>query len=143
MFPREVINRFPLLPPEEETRLNDMPPRENSVECIFAHYRWTEMLKDYRTGSPARTTGSLVRFHAAHKLTLMAHCPNRYAEMGRLVAGGGKRNWDKLMAGHGAMHMEGLKVMGNRAITCNPRDSDVTHVDSGATMVCMTRTGCW
>ena len=30
MFPREVINRFPLLPLEEEGRLNDSPLRENS-----------------------------------------------------------------------------------------------------------------
>ena len=32
MFPREVMNRFPLLPLEEEGRLNDMPLRENFIE---------------------------------------------------------------------------------------------------------------
>ena len=32
MFPREVMNRFPLLPLEEEGRLNDMPLRENLIE---------------------------------------------------------------------------------------------------------------
>ena len=36
MFPREVVNRFPLLPLEEEGRLNDMPLRENFVERGFA-----------------------------------------------------------------------------------------------------------
>jgi hypothetical protein len=35
MFPREVMNRFPLLPLEEEGRLNDMPLRENFVERVF------------------------------------------------------------------------------------------------------------
>jgi hypothetical protein len=44
MFPREVMNRFPLLPLEEEGRLNDMPLRENFIERVFAYYRWTEML---------------------------------------------------------------------------------------------------
>ena len=43
LFPREVMNRFPLLP-LEEGRLNDMPLRENFIERVFAYYRWTEML---------------------------------------------------------------------------------------------------
>ena len=67
MFPREVINRFPLLPLEEEGRLNDMPLRENFIERVFAYYRWTRMLDE------EPTPGGLVKFHTAHKLTLMAH----------------------------------------------------------------------
>jgi len=31
MFPREVMNRLPLLPLEEEGRLNDMVLRENYI----------------------------------------------------------------------------------------------------------------
>jgi hypothetical protein len=69
MFPREVMKRFPVLPLEEKGRLNDMPLRENSIERVFAYYRWTEMLG--KEPSP----GGLVKFHTAHKLTLMAHSP--------------------------------------------------------------------
>jgi hypothetical protein len=36
MFPREVMNRFPLLLLEEEGRLNDMPLRENFIERVFS-----------------------------------------------------------------------------------------------------------
>jgi uncharacterized protein YbgA (DUF1722 family)/uncharacterized protein YbbK (DUF523 family) len=113
MFPRAVMNRFPLLPLEEEGRLNDMPLRENFLERVFAYYRWTEML-DERTGSPRRTASPLVRFHTAHKLTLMAHSPKHYTEMGRLVADAGKRDWDELTAEYGTLLMEGLSVMGTR-----------------------------
>jgi hypothetical protein len=35
MFPCEVIKRFPLLPLEEEGRLNHMPLRENFIERVF------------------------------------------------------------------------------------------------------------
>ena len=66
MFPREVMKRFPLLPLEEEGRLNDMPLRENFIERVFAYYRWAEML------DKEPTPGGLVKFHTAHKLTLMA-----------------------------------------------------------------------
>jgi hypothetical protein len=35
MFPRAVMNRFPLLPLEEEGWLNDLPLRENHIERVF------------------------------------------------------------------------------------------------------------
>ncbi|MBN1580607.1 MAG: DUF1722 domain-containing protein [Anaerolineae bacterium] len=106
MFAREVARRFPLLPLEEEGRLNDMPLRENFIERVFAHYRLTEML----TREP--TPGGLVKFHTAHKMTLMAHSPKRYREMGRLVAEAGKRKWEELAAEYGVQFMAGLGVMG-------------------------------
>jgi uncharacterized protein YbgA (DUF1722 family) len=108
MFPREVMNRFPLLPLEEEGRLNDMPLRENFIERLFAYYRWTEML------DKEPTPGGLVKFHSAHKLTLMAHSPKHYTEMGRLVADAGNRDWDELKSEYGTLLMEGLAVMGTR-----------------------------
>ena len=108
IFPRELMNRFPLLPVEEEGRLNDMPLRENFIERVFAYYRWTRML------DKEPTPGGLVKFHTAHKLTLMAHSPKHYTEMGRLVADAGKRDWDELTAEYGAMLMDGLAVLGTR-----------------------------
>jgi len=90
MFPREMMQKFPLLPLEEEGRLNDMPLRENFIERVFAYYRWTELLDN------EPTPGGLVHFHTAHKLTLMAHSPVHYQEMGRLVAQAGSLPWDEL-----------------------------------------------
>ncbi|MFN2242926.1 MAG: hypothetical protein ACK2U2_11610 [Anaerolineae bacterium] len=83
MFPREVMNRFPLLPLEEEGRLNDLPLRENFFERVLpvgkhdrAYYRWTLMLDEEPTvppsGRPRRrreAPGGLVKFHTAHRLT--------------------------------------------------------------------------
>jgi uncharacterized protein YbgA (DUF1722 family)/uncharacterized protein YbbK (DUF523 family) len=106
MFPRAVMNRFPLLPLEEEGRLNDMPLRENFIERVFTYYRWTELLDN------EPTPGGLVCFHTAHKLTLMAHSPSHYQEMGRLVAQAGTLPWDELADTYGRQLMEGLAVLG-------------------------------
>ena len=106
IFPREVMKRFPLLPLEEEGRLNDMPLRENFIERIFAYYRWMRLLEE----DP--TPGGLVRFHTAHKLTLMAHSPSHYQEMGRLVAQAGSLPWEELVETYGRLLMEGLGVLG-------------------------------
>jgi uncharacterized protein YbgA (DUF1722 family)/uncharacterized protein YbbK (DUF523 family) len=106
MFPQAVMNRFPLLPLEEEGRLNDMPLRENFIERVFTYYRWTEILDN------EPTPGGLVRFHTAHKLTLMAHSPSHYQEMGRLVAQAGNLPWEELADTYGRQLMEGLTVLG-------------------------------
>jgi uncharacterized protein YbgA (DUF1722 family)/uncharacterized protein YbbK (DUF523 family) len=105
IFPREVMKRFPLLPLEEEGRLHDMHLRENFIDRVFAYYRWTNLLRE----NP--TPGGLVKFHTAHKLTLMAHNPSHYQEMGRLVAQAGSLPWDELTAQYGQLLMEGLGVM--------------------------------
>ena len=77
MLRRLLPYAFPLMPLEEEGRLNDMPLRENFIGRVFAYYRWTQMLDE----DP--TPGGLVKFHTAHKLTretcsvsrAMAHSP--------------------------------------------------------------------
>jgi uncharacterized protein YbgA (DUF1722 family)/uncharacterized protein YbbK (DUF523 family) len=108
MFPRALRARWPLLPVEEEGRLNDLPLRENFIERVFAYQRWAELLET------AATPGGLVRFHTAHKLTLMAHSPKHYQELGRLVAEAGSRPWDELIVSYGAKFMEGLALLGTR-----------------------------
>ena len=108
IFPRAVMRRFPLLPLEEEGRLNDLPLRENFIERVFAYYRWTEMLRN------EPTPGWLVRFHTANKLTLMAHSIKHYQELGRLVAQAGSLPWEELIAAYGPKLMEGLALLGTR-----------------------------
>jgi uncharacterized protein YbgA (DUF1722 family)/uncharacterized protein YbbK (DUF523 family) len=105
IFPAEVMKRFPLLPLEEEGRLHDMHLRENFIDRVFAYQRLTCMLED----NP--TPGGLVQFHTAHKLTLMAHSPSHYQEMGRLVAEAGSLAWEDLVDAYGHLLMAGLQVM--------------------------------
>lgn len=74
------------------------------------------MLEECRTGRPPTgrrpaTASRVVRFHAAHELTLMAHSPRHYTEMGRLMADAGKRDWDEFAAKFGARLMQSLAVM--------------------------------
>lgn len=80
LFAQAVVEHFPLLPVEEEGRLEDPALRENFLERVFAYRR----LQDFLMGKPG--VGELVAFHTRHKLQLMAHNPSLYREMGRLVA---------------------------------------------------------
>jgi uncharacterized protein YbgA (DUF1722 family)/uncharacterized protein YbbK (DUF523 family) len=80
LFAAELLDRMPLLPVEEEGRLNDAGLRENWIERIFAYRR----LRNLFSGRLSRRR--LVEFHTIHKLQLMAHSPRAYRELGRLVA---------------------------------------------------------
>ena len=86
LFAQALVARFPLLPIEEEGRLNDPRLRENFVERIFAYRRLRALF------ASRWSMGAVVRFHTAHKLTLMAHMPEAYRRLGRLVASGSSMN---------------------------------------------------
>ena len=62
-------------------------------------------------GEQEPTPGALVRFHTAHKLTLMAHNPSHYKEIVRLVAEAGTSPWEALAQTYGHSLMDGLQVM--------------------------------
>ena len=83
-FAAVLLARMPLLPVEEEGRLHDPALRESFVERIFAYARWKAAV------AAGMRRGDLVRFHAAHKLALMAHSPAAYRALGALVGGMGK-----------------------------------------------------
>ena len=80
LFAAGLLDRFPALPVEEEGRLSDPRLRENFVERVFAYWRLRHLF------GARWTLGGLVAFHTAHKLILMAHSPEAYRELGRLVA---------------------------------------------------------
>jgi len=80
IFARSLVERFPSLPVEEEGRLSDPRLRENFVERVFAYWRLRGLFRG------RWNLGTLVEFHTAHKLILMAHSPEAYRQLGRLVA---------------------------------------------------------
>lgn len=82
LFAEELIARLAPLPVEEEGRLSDPRLRENFVTRVFAYDRLRRFF------AQRWTQGGLVAFHTAHKLLLMAHSPQAYQGLGRLVARG-------------------------------------------------------
>jgi hypothetical protein len=133
------MKRFPLLPLEEEGRLNDMPLRENFVERVFGLRRkaplsaWQFargklhdcMDPDAWRGAHPRRPGPCPFGPGQASSTPPTSSPSwRTAPSttrswaawspGRLVADAGKRDWGELTAEYGAQLMEGLGVMGTR-----------------------------
>jgi uncharacterized protein YbgA (DUF1722 family)/uncharacterized protein YbbK (DUF523 family) len=113
IFARMVTEAFPLLPVEEDGRLNDARLRENFVERVFAHQRW----RGFVASNPRPR--DLVAFHTAQKMALLAHSPEHYRRLGRLVAEAGRRPLEDLLAAYGATFMQGLSVLAKRGRHAN------------------------
>lgn len=82
IFAGMFMKRFPLIPVEEDGRLNDPLLRENFIEQIFTLKRWRKTLKS------GRTMKNLVAFHTQNKMLIRSHCERHYSAMGKLVAQG-------------------------------------------------------
>jgi uncharacterized protein YbgA (DUF1722 family) len=104
IFARMFMQRFPLLPVEEEGRLHDIALRENFIDRIFVLRRYRDMLKS------GQTLGNLVTFHTRHKLQLLAHSPEIYRAMGRLVARGKEIAKEQLFKGYHEHLMTAMRM---------------------------------
>jgi uncharacterized protein YbgA (DUF1722 family)/uncharacterized protein YbbK (DUF523 family) len=80
LFARALTEALPLLPVEEEGRLNDAALRDSFITRVFA-YRRLAALRESAPGA-----GAVIEFHTAHKCLLLAHQPSAYARLGGLIA---------------------------------------------------------
>jgi uncharacterized protein YbgA (DUF1722 family)/uncharacterized protein YbbK (DUF523 family) len=105
MFARAFMEHFPLLPVEEEGRLNDPALRENFIERIFTLARWREIL------SARKNRGGLIEFHTGHKMMILSHSTSYYRDMGRMVAQSKEIPIKELFARYEESLLKALKLM--------------------------------
>ena len=86
LFAETFMRMNPLVPVEDEGRLNDKSIRENFLERVYAHYRWRHI------ENPEHNLAGLQDFHQNYKLMLMARSPEGCKQLGQLVAATGRHN---------------------------------------------------
>ena len=104
MFARAFMEHFPLVPVEDDGRLNDPLIRENFILQIFTMKRWRDNL------ARKPSMGNLVDFHTCNKLLIMSHSPKHYRSMGKLVANGKKMPIKELHQQYQLQLMDALKL---------------------------------
>ena len=102
LFTAAFMERFPLVPVEEEGRLHDPWLRESFIERIFCRRRWLDLVQ------AGKQRGRLVEFHADHKFLLLPHSRVGYTELGRLVASAKNHRIDDLYAAYEKLFMATL-----------------------------------
>lgn len=104
LFAMHLLRRFPLLPVEEEGRLNDAAIRENFIERVFAYHNLGRLF----AGRFSR--GRVVRFHTVNKYLLLSHSPKHYRELGALVAAVKRHTPDDFREAYSRLFMDTLSI---------------------------------
>jgi len=104
LFARAFIGQFPLIPVEEEGRLCDPTLRENFIERVFCYRRWQDLVQN------GVTRQALVQFHTIHKYLLLAHSPQQFKVLGRLVGQAHQYRPKDLVRLYGELFMKALSV---------------------------------
>lgn len=80
IYVAELMKAQPLLPLEEDGRLNDPLLRENFVTRVFALHDWQCLCHE------GITAAGLIAFHSRYKYLLMAHHRESYLLLGKLLS---------------------------------------------------------
>jgi uncharacterized protein YbgA (DUF1722 family)/uncharacterized protein YbbK (DUF523 family) len=104
VFARIFMEHFPLLPVEEEGRLQNPKLRENFIERVFALKRWRETI------SRKRGLGGLVDFHTKNKLLILSHSPATHRAMGKLVSQGKQIPLETLYERYQTLLLQALRL---------------------------------
>jgi uncharacterized protein YbgA (DUF1722 family)/uncharacterized protein YbbK (DUF523 family) len=118
LFVRIFMDRFPLLPVEDEGRLHDPSLRDNFIERVFTMKRWRDALRASRHRHQ-RSRGTLVQFHTEHTLLILSHSPGHHRRMGRLLAQGTAKPISALYQEYQQLLMEALRLKATPTKHCN------------------------
>ncbi len=91
VFAKLCREHFPLLPMEEEGRLNDPWLRENFVMQLFAY----DDFENFKASEP--TMKILVDFHQSYKFMLQAKDDVMYRKLGQIVGNHDKLSFDEIL----------------------------------------------
>ncbi len=113
LYARHILERYPLMPVEEEGRLNDAVLRENFIVRVFAYHRLQHLfVNGYKRAD-------VIRFHTIHKYLLLAHSPKHYKMLGQLVAAVKQTVPSDFRQQYSALFMEGLRLKSTTAKNTN------------------------
>jgi uncharacterized protein YbgA (DUF1722 family)/uncharacterized protein YbbK (DUF523 family) len=93
----------PLLPLEDDGRLNDPGLRESFVTRAYTYHEWKTLC------ASGLTVHKLIEFYSRYKYLVMAHHVPTYRELGRLVADAGNHPIETISATFIELLMSGLR----------------------------------
>jgi uncharacterized protein YbgA (DUF1722 family)/uncharacterized protein YbbK (DUF523 family) len=117
IFAKEIMAANPLLPCEENGRLNDPLIRENFVARVYAYKHWQNLQ------ASGVTKHKLTTFHSNYKYSLMSHDLVAYKNLGQLL-GRADLPLEQVASEYIAGLMAALKIIATRKKHANT----LTHI---------------
>lgn len=108
-----ITDSLPLLPVEEAGRLQDAVLKENFISRVYAYHNFYLLKQD------GLTAKKLIDFHSRYKYTLMAHNPQSYSPLGRMLSDAGNQDPLELGTRYFGKLMEALEKKASRKSNTN------------------------
>jgi len=108
LYAKVIMENNPLMPCEEEGRLNDLRLRENFIERVYVFHRWR------KAEDEGLTPKALIDFHSRHKFIVMSHSQKGYRELGQMLASIPKHDFDHFKGNYISRLMKILKKPASR-----------------------------
>lgn len=90
IFAAALAKADPLLPLEDDGRLNDPCIRESFVTRAYTYHHWKELVRE------GLSAHKLIAFYSRYKYLVMAHHPPGYKALGPMLANAGKHSLAEL-----------------------------------------------
>ena len=113
VFAKQIKEKYPYLPVEEEGRLIDPWLRENFLMQIFAY----QDLHNFLKSNP--TFNDLVIFHTSYKYLIYSKAQKSYTTLGRIVANKEKKQLDEILVEYKEEFLKAISLKGNVNKTYN------------------------
>jgi len=113
LFAKQIKEKYPYLPVEEEGRLIDPWLRENFLMQIFAY----QDLHNFLKSTP--TFNDLVIFHTSYKYLIYSKAQKSYTTLGRIVANKEKKQLDEILVEYKEEFLKAISLKGNVNKTYN------------------------
>ncbi|MCY7296380.1 YbgA family protein [Alteromonas sp. a30] len=113
LFVSHLKRAFPNLPIEEDGRLNDQGLKDSFFARVTAHHRFRKMVLE------EPSVNSLVQFHSQFKFLVLAHKPDIYRLMGRVVANAKSQGLESSIKEYFTLMMSALSKASTRKTHTN------------------------
>lgn len=113
VFAKQIKEKYPYLPVEEEGRLIDPWLRENFLMQIFAY----QDLHNFLKSNPS--FNDLVIFHTSYKYLIYSKAQKSYTTLGRIVANKDKKQLDEILFEYKEEFLKAISLKGNVNKTYN------------------------
>ena len=113
VFAKQIKEKYPYLPVEEEGRLIDAWLRENFLMQIFAY----QDLHNFLKSNPS--FNDLVIFHTSYKYLIYSKAQKSYTTLGRIVANKDKKQLDEILLEYKEEFLKAISLKGNVNKTYN------------------------
>lgn len=114
LFTARLKALCPHLPLEEDGRLNDPLLRDSFIKRVYLYSEWQQINSDGKI-----TVRDLMNYHTKHKMTLLAHCPKTYRELGPMVAQVRSHSINEVAEEYIGLMLNGMKRMATRSNNTN------------------------